>query len=178
MSIANLLAKSYLKDIQAEDLEYLLFWRNQEHIRKSMFNQDIISIEEHLAWYNSLPQKTDFEYKILFINNTPVGIINFKEIKTNIDCTWGFYIGEPTAPKGSGTVLAYLGLEYIFDKYNLLNIRSQVLPYNQLSINYHYKLGFNLYGNSLLVINNTPHTVLEMSLTRKSWDHKKMILLR
>ena len=178
MSISQLLQKSYLKDIQAEDLEYLLLWRNQEHIRKFMFNQNIISLQEHLAWYNSLSQKTDFDYKILFIENRPVGIINFKEIKPHVDCSWGFYIGETDAPKGSGTVLAYLGLEHIFAKYNLSKIRSQVFPDNILSINYHYKIGFKLAGEGIIFINKTTHTVLDMYLTRENWDNKKTTLLR
>nr|MDA8226443.1 hypothetical protein [Desulfitobacterium hafniense] len=107
------LRNSDLRRIKEEDLELILAWRNSGHVRTNMFNSQIISWQEHIAWFDKLKQRMDQTVLIYSYKDTPLGVVNFTKIdRKNGRCDWGFYIGCTQAPSGSGTAMGLLGLDY------------------------------------------------------------------
>ncbi|GAA0319205.1 GNAT family protein [Bacillus carboniphilus] len=143
----SLFQKAKLMDIKETDLQLILDWRNQESIRKVMYNSDIILLDEHIRWFESLRKSEKAISKIFYYENIPFGVININQIdKTNKKCEWGFYIGNKNAPRGMGTVLGFISLNYIFDDLSMRKVNAEVLSMNEKSISLHRKLGFTQEG--------------------------------
>lgn len=64
-----------LRPISKNDIDMLYSWRNHPQVRKMMFNNKPISIEEHRAFWNKLlAEKTALSFIILY-ENEPVGMV-------------------------------------------------------------------------------------------------------
>lgn len=136
-----------LKEMQESDLSLVLSWRNQEFIRKLMYNSAVISKEEHVEWFNKIQKQNTSEALVFYFNNKPYGVINIHNINTlNGTCDWGFYIGEKDAPSGLGKILGYLGIQFIFYELNMRKICAEVLEFNKKSYFFHKKIGFDEEG--------------------------------
>ncbi|MBS4022829.1 MAG: UDP-4-amino-4,6-dideoxy-N-acetyl-beta-L-altrosamine N-acetyltransferase [Dethiobacter sp.] len=163
-----------LTDLKEEFKKLILEWRNSDHIRKYMIDENIITEEEHNKWFES--KKTEKLAKLLLFKEKPIGFVNFSDFdyKHNI-CYWGFYIGEKNAPKGSGLIMGLLALNYIFEECYLNKLYSKVLSFNDKSINYHKKIGFveeSMLKNHLIK-NNNYVDIIEYTLSKENWEKRK-----
>ncbi|MGG3925228.1 UDP-4-amino-4,6-dideoxy-N-acetyl-beta-L-altrosamine N-acetyltransferase [Metabacillus fastidiosus] len=139
----NIFERAKLMDIQEKDLEQILDWRNRRLIRNVMYSSDIISMDQHLQWFEKLQNSEMNISKIFYFDQVPYGVLNIKEIdKIHQKCEWGFFIGEDNAPKGIGTILGFTSLNYIFKELLLRKLSAQVLSINERSAIFHEKLGF------------------------------------
>lgn len=128
------------------DLDMIFTWRNSDRIRNSMFSDHIISWEEHQRWYQGL-QKKDDVYLVFEFQNRPVGLVCFTDLnKLSDKCFWGFYLGDTRVPKGTGLLMGYWGLEFVFNDLKIRKLKSEVLASNTPSVAYHSKLGFYKEG--------------------------------
>lgn len=132
-----------LKDINTEDSNLILRWRNQLNIRAVMKNSDVLGKEEHEKWLKKVINSDNYKIKIFYFNNVAYGLGNFKLLTPSKEIgEWGFYIGESTATKGMGTALGYTFLNYIFDELKIRKVCAEVFDYNEISLYFHQKLGF------------------------------------
>lgn len=169
-----------LIDVAEVHKKIILNWRNSDHVRKNMFSEDVITEEVHNKWFENLKKNKHIIAKVLIFNEEPIGFVNFTDIDYESNkCYWGFYIGEKKAPRGSGKILALLALNHIFDQFNLRKLCSQVLEFNNISINYHIKLGFIEEGRlrQHKFKNNQYYDVIQMALFRENWENIKEQLL-
>jgi RimJ/RimL family protein N-acetyltransferase len=84
-----------LRLLEEKDLAMVLDWRNSDRVRSSMFNNHIITMDEHLAWYSRLQQKKNDVCLIFEWQGKPVGVLNFVDYDLeNNTCHWGFYLGS------------------------------------------------------------------------------------
>lgn len=137
-----------LKDFQLiflkeQHLDLVLEWRNSPGIRSIMYQDELITWENHAAWFEKMKHSKTSWLRLLAYNGHPIGLVNFNYIN-RIDerCSWGFYIGEKSAPKGSGTVLAYLALKEIFEQQRIRKVCAEVIGHNKKSLSFHQKVGF------------------------------------
>ncbi|WP_316346924.1 UDP-4-amino-4,6-dideoxy-N-acetyl-beta-L-altrosamine N-acetyltransferase [Desulfuromonas acetoxidans] len=134
-----------LRYIEEEDLELLLKWRNHPAVKRYMYSQHDISIDEHKRWFLKLGEDDSQQAFIFSINGQPEGYVNFKKIHCGPIADWGFYL-NPDAPKGTGRLLGRAALDYAFYKMNLHKVCGQALGYNEKSINFHLRMGFKHEG--------------------------------
>ena len=140
MSIFN---RVMLKDMTEADLPLVLSWRNKDHVRNMMYNNDIITIEQHVKWFETIQKSPTSLAKVFYVDERPYGVVNIHQIDhNNYTCEWGIYIGEENTPAGLGTVMGYLAIQYIFFELRLKKIHAEVLAFNQQSYYYHKKMGF------------------------------------
>lgn len=162
-----------LRQIVEDDLEIILKWRNSEHVRANMFTDHIITKEEHMSWYNNFKKYEQLnKYMVYEYSGTSIGLVNITQIdRLNSKCHWGFYIGEKNAPKGSGLAMGYLALEYIFEVLKIRKLCSEILAFNQASINYHKKLGFSIEGRlkEHVLKKGVYNDVIIMALFQREW---------
>ncbi|MEG6584983.1 UDP-4-amino-4,6-dideoxy-N-acetyl-beta-L-altrosamine N-acetyltransferase [Dendrosporobacter sp. 1207_IL3150] len=138
---------SVLRPILESDLNILLNWRNSERVRTNMYNDNIITMQEHTNWFLSEQNSSTNKHLIFEYDGRPLGTVNLTKIDyKNNKCYWGFYIGEIDAPKGSGLAMGILALDFVFKSLDMHKLCSEAFAFNKASINYHLKLGFNVEG--------------------------------
>ena len=131
-----------LRAIEEHELEIMLEWRNASAVRNSMFNTDIISLKNHLEWWEKIKPDDSLQYYFYEYEGAPYGVVCFKDIdKLKCQATWGFYT-SPNAKQGMGTKMLLLALDLAFDDMNIHSVYGEVIEYNLSSIKIHEKLGF------------------------------------
>jgi UDP-4-amino-4,6-dideoxy-N-acetyl-beta-L-altrosamine N-acetyltransferase len=136
-----------LRPMTEKDLKTVLDWRNSDHVRLNMFNDSLIGWEEHRQWFSRISAREDSSYRIFEIGRRPVGLVNFADIDRKSQSSfWGFYLGEPDCPRGSGFVMGYLALEHAFTDLRMRKVSGECFASNAASIRFHERLGFRREG--------------------------------
>ncbi|WP_180271523.1 UDP-4-amino-4,6-dideoxy-N-acetyl-beta-L-altrosamine N-acetyltransferase [Fredinandcohnia onubensis] len=136
-----------LQVLTSEYLDIVLSWRNQDRIRKNMYNEKVITMEEHQAWFQHILQSKKDVYLLFYMDEIPTGLVYFNGIDHQHEhCYWGFYIGREDATKGSGTIMATLAFDFAYKKLKMNKIYGEILAYNFASVKFHEKLGFKQEG--------------------------------
>ena len=139
------LKPAQLRSMTRADLELVLSWRNHPDVRRHMYTQHEILLEEHQRWFESV--KNDPKKHLLIFEelHRPMGFVHLTETDRGDIADWGFYTA-PDAPKGSGRQLGNAALSHAFTQLELHKVFGQVLAYNERSINFHLALGFQQEG--------------------------------
>ena len=170
-----------LRPVEERDLELILVWRNSERIRSSMYTDHVITREEHLRWFERLQSERPALSLIFEISGKAVGIVNVNRMdRVNNTCHWGFYLGDTDAPRGCGTIMGFLGLEYLFEKLNIRKVIGESFVFNQASIAFHEKLGFSREGHFRrhVLKNGDFQDILAFGLFAEQWPTLKPELER
>jgi UDP-4-amino-4,6-dideoxy-N-acetyl-beta-L-altrosamine N-acetyltransferase len=135
-----------LRSIKSEELELMLSWRNAPTVRANMYTRHEIGLPEHLAWWTRIQGRPDQKYFMYELNAVPLGIVAFNGLdELNKNSSWAFY-ASTSAPKGTGSKMEYLALEYAFNKLGLHKLYCEVLAFNGPVIKLHEKFGFKVEG--------------------------------
>lgn len=134
-----------IRQMESTDLPRVLEWRNSPEIKRFMYTQHHISLEEHTAWFERASRDPKRHLLIFELNNVPLGFINIHEKIEGGIADWGFYTA-PDLEKGSGSKLGSAGLLYAFSFLKLYKLNGQALGYNHKSIRFHERLGFKKEG--------------------------------
>lgn len=168
-----------LKSLSKEDREMIYRWRNMEHVKVNMYNNQRIPFEDHCRWFEDVLKEHMEYYRLFIYQEKPLGLISFKKCSQQIlTCVWGFYIGEIHAPKGGGTIMGYLGLEYAFHRLGMKKIIGEVLSNNNKSEGLHRKLGFkndNRLDNTLTKEGQSIDVNI-FSIIKEEWEKHKRTL--
>jgi UDP-4-amino-4,6-dideoxy-N-acetyl-beta-L-altrosamine N-acetyltransferase len=127
------------------DLEQVLSWRNHQDIRRYMYSQHEISLEEHARWFSCASEDPKRHLLVFEINRAPLGFLQINKISSGGIADWGFY-AAPDAPKGTGRALGKAALPYAFETLGLHKVCGQALACNERSIHFHLSLGFQREG--------------------------------
>lgn len=149
-------------------------WRNEEEIRKYMLNQHIITKEEHLNWIESLKNKNDWKFWVVFVEETPIGSVYLQNIDfKNLTSEWGFYIGEDDFKgKGLGKYILFKLLKFYFEEMKHEVLFTKVLSDNIAALNIYRKFKFKMISDFL----NNQRKVEILKFTKKDWSKWKEML--
>lgn len=149
--MSKLSCKNFI-NLNKQEKELILSWRNSDRIRLKMLNQEIISAKKHFDWIDKLSNRNDCIYFLVYFKDEPIGTISFTEIDTvNKTCTIGCYTGE-TALSGLGIVLVYLNLYYAFEIIQSARVNALVLFNNQRTYKMHKTI---FYAKDEKIIENS-----------------------
>lgn len=164
-------ALGLLRQINEEELDLMLSWRNSPRVRQNMYTQHEINRKEHLSWWARVCESDDKIYLIFERNNEPLGVVGFTEISPNNDANWAFY-ASPHAPRGTGSRMEYLALDFAFYKLHLRNLYCEVLSYNEPVRRLHTKFGFHTENifSSCRQINNEFFDVYRLGTSVHKWE--------
>lgn len=168
-----------LEDLSQKELQIVLEWRNADHIRPFMTNDDVIQLEDHYRWFKSVENDPSKLVKLCFFQEKPIGLVNFSQIDSkNKTCEWGFYIGDKSCPIGSGKIMGILALDFLFKEKQMRKLCAQILDFNSKSLSYHKKLGFTEEGRLVKQVlkNNQYVDVVLMGLFNKQWEQQSEFL--
>ena len=132
---------SRLRPMQDDDLDMVRQWRNHEDVRRYMYTQHEIGLEEHRRWFSRAQETPGVHLLILEQNGENCGFVNITQIHEGPVSDWSFHLA-PNAPKGAGRQLGCASLDYAFCKQGWHKVCGEALEFNEKSIRFHLKLGF------------------------------------
>lgn len=132
--------------LESDDLKTVLSWRNDLRVRSHMFNSDLITASEHMAWFKSSALDLSRCQLLVLRQDIPFGFAQFHISRCKAVADWGFYV-DPNGPKGQGQALGRSVLSFGFNKLQLLRVTAKVLSENTRSIVFHERMGFRNEGN-------------------------------
>ncbi len=102
-------------ELSNEELMMVLDWRNNESIRKFMYNRNRISLQSHMAYINSLKEKNDRFYWLVYRIEEPIGVVDLTSIDYNdAKAEFGYYMSPKKKNSGIGLDFVYNSLQFVF----------------------------------------------------------------
>lgn len=162
---------SQIRPMVHADLKLVLAWRNHPDVRRYMFTQHEITLDEHQRWFERTLPDPKKHLLIFEVNHQPLGFVNFNEAENGGIADWGFY-AAPVAPKGSGRQLGRAALNHAFTQLKLHKVCGQALAYNERSIQFHQSLGFQQEGilRDQHFDGERYHNVISLGLLSNEWQ--------
>jgi UDP-4-amino-4,6-dideoxy-N-acetyl-beta-L-altrosamine N-acetyltransferase len=166
----------HIRVVTWDDLEMVLAWRNHTDVRRFMFTQHKISLEEHRKWFAKATQDRNRSLLIIEEAKQPIGYVQFSQVVEGGIADWGFYT-SPDAPKGTGRKLGVTALNHAFGSLKIHKVCGLAIEGNQASINFHKRLGFALEGvlRDQQRIEGTYHDLHCFGLLAREWQPDKII---
>lgn len=168
-----LLLTQRVRPMVVSDLESVLAWRNNPEVRRYMYTQHEISLDEHRKWFERASNDLKRHLLIYEDGMTPLGFISIHEIAQGGIADWGFYTA-PDAPKGTGRALGNAALRYAFIESGLHKLCGEAIAFNKRSVRYHQSLGFMQEGTlrQQYFDGQHYHDVLCFGLLAREWQAK------
>ncbi len=151
-----------LRPVAEPDRARLRDWRNQDFIRSASLTDHVIGDGEHNDWFDRVLIRDDGLWCVAELDGLPVGHVK-AVARGDGAWQWSFYVGDPTAPKGTGAAMLALFLAQLFARDDVACVTAQSLAANAASCHLHQKLGFERVGAP-------DAAVLNLSLSRARWQ--------
>lgn len=130
-------------DLNEEEKRFVWEWRNDDNVRKWMYNQGVIPWESHLQFIQGLAHRSDRKYWLVEKENIPIGVIDLVDNEGG-HAEFGYY-ANPNA-KGIGFGLLKAGLLFVFQHNVIQSIYLSVSSQNRIAIALDIFLGFQFDG--------------------------------
>lgn len=169
----------FFREVSENELELMLSWRNAPTVRANMYTRHEISLDEHLSWWGNVKERQDQKYFMYVFQSEPAGIVGFNNIDSiNKNSSWAFY-SSPAAPKGTGSRMEFLALEYAFNSMKLNKLCCEVLAFNMPVIKLHEKFGFKVEGvfREQHMVDGVYVDVVRLGILAPEWHAKRAALL-
>lgn len=138
--------KGKIRPVVFDDAHMVLEWRNQDFVRNNMYNNEVIELESHLAWFKKMLDDSSCLYFIYEQEGVPLGLLSFSAIdKKNNKASWAFYSSRENL-RGVGSEMEQIALDYAFNSLRLNKLCCEVLDFNYSVVNFHRKHGFRIEG--------------------------------
>ncbi len=154
-------------ELNHSEIELVWKWRNNNSIRKWMFDQDFISFENHLKFIKKLSEKKDKLYFLAKREQIPVGVFSIVDIKGKTG-EWGYYIAPEYHDHNLGVEFYYYGLQFIFEKLNFEKIVGYALIKNKAANSLNDLFGFTKTFMELTK-DNTTESYYYRELSSNEW---------
>lgn len=170
---------SRFSPLTLNELEIVLQWRNQPHIRQNMHNQDEITWSQHFKWFDALKNDDSRFFFVFYQNDRPIGVLNFSEHQsTPYTLEWGCYIGEDDVWPGSGLLLEIAALQYALELKDAAALYAEVLSFNKSVNKLHTLFQYTaLEDGRAFTRNKEKHWVKRFEYKREQWQNNKTKIL-
>lgn len=144
-------------DLTYEQKEMILNWRNHPKIRKWMYNQNEISLEEHLFFIESLKNSEKKLYFLIKNEGNFIGVIDFVDITSE-----SLHMGIYSNPNlyGQGSILLNEIIKYSFENLKVNKIFSEVFELNTKALELYKSFGFEEISKKEINKNNIIKLIL------------------
>lgn len=162
-------------NLDDEDLEIIRSWRNNENIRKWMYNDEMIEKEEHANFIDSLRHKSKTGYWLVKRNKQYTGVLDITKIDfKNKNAYFGIYGNPEERIEGRGKILAKAMKELAFDKLKLHSIHLEAIEDNERAINFYEKIGFTKEGTlrEFVFKDNKWKNVIVLGMTEDDYKNR------
>jgi UDP-4-amino-4,6-dideoxy-N-acetyl-beta-L-altrosamine N-acetyltransferase len=157
----------------------LLAIRNEESIKKWMYSDHEIQLDEHLDWINQLKNTSNQLVFVIFDENEkPLGSVSLNQIdKLNKRTDWAFYLTK-NSRGGLGSAIEYEFIKFVFNNMDILKLNCEVIEGNNSVIKLHKKFLFKDEGfrNSNIIKGEHRLGVHLLGLTKVDWISGEKII--
>lgn len=159
-----------LRPMTDADLGMVLAWRNAPGVRAHMYTTHVISRDEHAAWWRRTRLDPSRRYFVFNGAAGPCGVVGFTGIdEAALQAEWAFYASSD-APRGTGSAMEVLALEYAFGVMGLDVLRCEVLASNARVIEMHTRFGFSTQGQEARTLADGREVIIyRLALDRGTW---------
>jgi len=161
-----------LTDLDTETQLKVREIRNEDNVRKWMYTDHVIGVNEHLDWINRLKQDdSQIVFVVLNEERCPLGVVSIRAIdRVHKKADWAFYLTE-TARGGLGSALEYSIIDFFFDTLGMDKLNCEVIEGNDAVVKMHKKFFFQEEGfrNSHILKNGVRIGVHLLGLTKEDW---------
>jgi len=148
-------------DLSLDEKKMVLNWRNDESIKKWMYSQDAIIIENHLQYIDTLEASKTKQYMAVKMLDKYIGVIDFTNINFQTKTTdFGLYANPFEKVAGVGRILEECCIKYAFEILKLDTMMLEVFNDNERAINLYKKYNFQEAGKK--EINNKEVICMEL----------------
>ncbi len=149
-------------DTTLSEKKMVLSWRNDESIKKWMYDKQDISIDNHLKYIETLENLNTKQYCIVKKDDNYIGVVDFTNIDfENRTTDFGLYANPFEKIPGVGRILEEICIKYAFDILNLKTLKLEVFSDNKKAINLYKKFKFKESGEKM--IDNKEVICMELS---------------
>lgn len=151
-------------------------WRMKPSVTKYMNTDPVLTIEMQKKWFETIQNKSDRRYWIIWVDEVPIGLIGVIDIdEINRRASWIWYIGEDGyRGKGIAKKIQLNLYDYIFGTLGLNRLYSHILSFNEHEINnVHIACGYEVEGRMKQHIykNGEYLDVVVMGITADRWKN-------
>jgi UDP-4-amino-4,6-dideoxy-N-acetyl-beta-L-altrosamine N-acetyltransferase len=138
-------------DINLQEKEMVLSWRNDESIKKWMYDGDDILLDNHLNFIDSLEGIKNKHYMVVKKDDNYLGVVDF----TNIDfkhkvADFGLYSNPFEKVAGIGRILEEICIKYAFELLKLDTLKLEVFDENEKAKALYTKYNFQKTGMKVM----------------------------
>ena len=153
--------------------------RNEENVRKWMYTDHLISVNEHLGWITRLKQDDrQIVFVVLDHAGSPLGVVSVNAIdRLHKKADWAFYLTQ-SARGGLGSCLEYAFLDFVFDALKMEKLNCEVIEGNDAVVKLHKKFLFKEEGfrRSNIEKDGGRKGVHYLGLTKEDWVSGRAVL--
>ena len=145
--------------------------RNQHSVRKSMYTEHEIPLNEHLAWIERLQTDKRQIIFVVLIDETVGGVVSVNAIdRLHLKSDWAFYL-DANLRGGLGAALEFSLINFVFNKLGLEKLNCEVIETNKTVVQMHKKFGFIEEGfrRENIIKNDERIGVFFLGLTKNDW---------
>lgn len=147
--------------------------RNQLSVRKSMYTEHEIALDEHLDWLERLGSDTKQIVFIVLVENVVSGVVSVNAIdRLHRKSDWAFYLDE-NVRGGLGAALEFALINFVFEELGLEKLNCEVIETNDAVVKLHKKFGFVEEGfrRENILKNGRRIGVFFLGLTKSDWHN-------
>ena len=158
-----------------EQKKSVLKVRNQESVRKSMYTEHKIPLNEHLAWVERLQSDNRQIVFVVLVDDVVSGVVSVNAIdRLHLKSDWAFYL-DANFRGGLGAALEFGLINFVFQRVGLEKVNCEVIETNETVVKLHKKFGFVEEGfrRENIIKNGNRVGVFFLGLTRSDWAREK-----
>jgi len=149
--------------------------RNQDSVRKSMYTEHEISLDEHLAWVECLRSDKRQIVFVVLVDEVVSGVVSVNAIdRLHLKSDWAFYL-DANVRGGLGAALEFGLIDFVFEKLGLEKLNCEVIEVNEAVVKLHKKFGFVEEGfrRENIIKSENRIGVFFLGLTKSDWNKDK-----
>ena len=138
-----------LTDVSDESKLKILNIRNEEGVKKWMYTNHTIDLNEHLEWIDRLKDDTTQIVFVIFDDkNEALGSVSVKAVdRFHKKTDWAFYLTK-NSRGGLGPAIEYAFIDFVFNRLDMLKLNCEVIEGNYAVVKFHQKFLFKEEGFS------------------------------
>jgi UDP-4-amino-4,6-dideoxy-N-acetyl-beta-L-altrosamine N-acetyltransferase len=129
-------------DINDADAKLIWMWRNNDSVRKWMYNSDLIPWESHLNFLDKLPSDKTKSFYLVRRRGKPIGVYSLVNIQ-NKSGEGGFYLAPELQESGLSVEFCYFTFDFLFNSTDVEKICGYALVENQNANSLNRLFGFS-----------------------------------
>lgn len=128
-------------NLTADERTIVLGWRNHESVRNHMYTNELITLEKHNTFIDSLNNRNDKRYFVVYKNSAPIGVIDLVDI-TDTTASLGLYANPFSDRKGIGRIILRALIRYAYETLQLTTLYLECFEENEIAQALYQKFDF------------------------------------